>query len=39
MPCIAVPNPHFPPGEAVEEADLVLGSIAELTPAAVNLLA
>ena len=31
MTCIAVPNPSFPPGDAVEEADVVLGSIAELT--------
>jgi HAD superfamily hydrolase (TIGR01509 family) len=39
MECIAIPNAHFPPGDAVEEADLVLGSIAELTPAAVRLVA
>jgi HAD superfamily hydrolase (TIGR01509 family) len=39
MTCIAIPNAHFPPGDAVEEADLVLGSIGELTPAAVSLLA
>ena len=32
MTCIAVPNPHFPPGDAVEEADVVLGSLADLTP-------
>src|SRR5262249_54875077 len=25
MTCIAVPNAHFPPGDAVHEADLVLG--------------
>ena len=31
MTCIAVPNASFPPGDAVEEADVVLGSIAELT--------
>ena len=36
MRCIAIPNPHFPPGEAVEEADLVLGSLGELTPAAIE---
>ena len=30
--CVAVPNPHFPPGDAVAEADVVLGSLAELTP-------
>ena len=33
MTCVAVPNPLFPPGDAVAEADVVLGSIAELTPA------
>ena len=30
-------NPAFPPGdEALAEADVVLGSLAELTPAAVE---
>jgi HAD superfamily hydrolase (TIGR01509 family) len=30
---IAIPNPHFPPGEeALAEADVVLRSLAELTP-------
>jgi len=37
MTCIAIPNAHFPPGDAVEEADLVLASIAELTPGVVKL--
>jgi HAD superfamily hydrolase (TIGR01509 family) len=32
MTCIAIPNPTFPPGDAVAEADVVLGSLAELTP-------
>ena len=33
MRVIAVPNPHFPPRpEALAEADVVLGSLAELTP-------
>ena len=32
MTCIAIPNPSFPPGDAVAEADVVLGSLAELTP-------
>jgi HAD superfamily hydrolase (TIGR01509 family) len=33
MRVIAIPNPHFPPGEdALAEADVVLSSIAELTP-------
>jgi HAD superfamily hydrolase (TIGR01509 family) len=37
MRVIAIPNPSFPPGdEALAEADLVLGSLAELTPAAVE---
>jgi HAD superfamily hydrolase (TIGR01509 family) len=32
MACIAIPNTHFPPGEdALAEADLVLGSISELS--------
>jgi HAD superfamily hydrolase (TIGR01509 family) len=35
MACIAIPNPHFPPGDAVAEADLVLGSLGELEPATV----
>jgi HAD superfamily hydrolase (TIGR01509 family) len=39
MACIAIPNAQFPPGAAVDEADLVLGSIAELTPDAVRLVA
>jgi HAD superfamily hydrolase (TIGR01509 family) len=32
MRCVAIPNPRFPPGEALSEADLVLDSLAELTP-------
>ena len=32
MTCVAIPNPLFPPGDAVQEADEVLGSLAELTP-------
>ena len=32
MRCVAIPNPHFPPGDAVAEADAVVGSLAELTP-------
>ena len=39
MSCVAIPNAHFPPGDAVDEADLVLGSIEELVPAAVTLVA
>jgi HAD superfamily hydrolase (TIGR01509 family) len=30
MTCVAIPNRHFPPGEAVAEADLVLDSLDEL---------
>jgi hypothetical protein len=36
MRCVAIPNPLFPPGDAVAEADLVLGSLAELTVAALR---
>ena len=32
MRCVAIPNAHFPPGEAIAEADAVVGSLAELTP-------
>jgi len=32
MRCIAIPNPHFPPGDAVAEADAAVGAVAELTP-------
>jgi HAD superfamily hydrolase (TIGR01509 family) len=33
MRCIAIPNPQFPPGDdALAEADVVLRSLAELTP-------
>jgi HAD superfamily hydrolase (TIGR01509 family) len=33
MRVVAIPNRHFPPGdEALAEADVVLGSLAELTP-------
>jgi HAD superfamily hydrolase (TIGR01509 family) len=37
MRVIAIPNPHFPPDETtLELADVTLGSLAELTPAAVE---
>jgi len=37
MRVIAIPNPSFPPGEkALADADVVLGSLAELTPEAVE---
>src|SRR5690349_17613085 len=37
MRVLAIPNPTYPPGdEALADADLVLGSLAELTPAAVD---
>lgn len=36
MRVIAIPNPHFPPGsEALELADVTLGSLSELTPSTV----
>jgi HAD superfamily hydrolase (TIGR01509 family) len=31
MRCVAIPNAHFPPGDAVAEADAAVGSLAELT--------
>ena len=31
MRCVAIPNAHFPPGDAVAEADAVVGSLTELT--------
>ena len=37
MACIAIPNAHFPPGDAVAEADLVLAGVDELTARAVRL--
>jgi HAD superfamily hydrolase (TIGR01509 family) len=37
MRVVAIPNPHFPPDpDALALADVVLGSLAELTPAAVD---
>jgi hypothetical protein len=37
MRVVAVPNPHFPPGEeALAAADVVLDSIRELTPEVVD---
>ena len=33
MRCIAIPNAHFPPGDAVEEADATVRSLDELTSA------
>jgi HAD superfamily hydrolase (TIGR01509 family) len=37
MRAIAIPNPHFPPvAEALEAADVVLASVAELTPEVVE---
>ena len=37
MRTIAIPNPHFPPGDdALAEADVVIGSLAELTPQVVD---
>ncbi len=32
MRCVAIPNAHYPPGDAVAEADAVVGSLSELTP-------
>ena len=36
MACVAIPNPRFPPGDAVADADVVLGALGELTPALVE---
>ena len=37
MRVVAMPNPHFPPDdEALAQADVVLRSIAELTPEAIE---
>ena len=37
MRVVAIPNPSFPPGEAaLAEADVVLESLAELTPSAIS---
>ena len=37
MRVVAIPNPSYPPGdEALADADVVLGSLAELTPEAVD---
>jgi HAD superfamily hydrolase (TIGR01509 family) len=33
---IAIPNPHFPPGDALREADAVASSLDALTPALVS---
>jgi HAD superfamily hydrolase (TIGR01509 family) len=32
MRCVAIPNAHFPPGEATAEADVAVASLAELRP-------
>src|SRR5205823_12845913 len=31
MRCVAIPNPHYPPGEATAEADAVVRSLEKLT--------
>src|SRR3989442_13389089 len=36
MRCIAIPNPHFPPGDALDEADVVVSDLASLTPAMIE---
>ncbi len=35
MACVAIPNAHFPPGEALGQADLVLPAVAALDAASV----
>jgi HAD superfamily hydrolase (TIGR01509 family) len=39
MLCVAVPNAHFPPGEAVGEADSLVGTVAELSASTFSMLA
>jgi hypothetical protein len=37
MCVLAIPNAHFPPGpDALEQAEAVLGSLADLTPETVE---
>jgi HAD superfamily hydrolase (TIGR01509 family) len=36
MRVVAIPNPHFPPGDALDEAEVVLSSLDELTPERVS---
>jgi HAD superfamily hydrolase (TIGR01509 family) len=36
MRCVAIPNAHYPPGDATAAADVVVGSLGELTPAVVD---
>jgi HAD superfamily hydrolase (TIGR01509 family) len=36
MRVVAIPNAHFPPGEALAEADVVVSSLDELTPERVS---
>jgi HAD superfamily hydrolase (TIGR01509 family) len=36
MRCVAIPNAHYPPGEAVAEADVVVASPDELTTAVLD---
>ncbi len=39
MMCVALPNLHFPPGDAVREADALVGAVAELSPSTFSILA
>jgi HAD superfamily hydrolase (TIGR01509 family) len=36
MRVVAIPNSHFPPGDALDDADVVLSSLDELTPERVS---
>jgi HAD superfamily hydrolase (TIGR01509 family) len=36
MRCVAVPNEHYPPGEAVGDADAAVGSVGELTASLID---
>jgi beta-phosphoglucomutase-like phosphatase (HAD superfamily) len=39
MGCVAIPNLHFPPGDAVAEADAVVASVGELGPETIRAVA
>jgi len=36
MRCLAIPNEHYPPGAVEDAADVVVGSLGELTPALID---
>ena len=36
MRCVAVPNAHYPPGDAVSDADAIVASVSDLTAEILN---